>query len=84
MSISALIIETEPTPAPVQDLEDRLYEFTSHATGITDGEWLSRPGPVWATHTPLLGRHEWLAGVQPSQRQEPHVRLPTIAALPRT
>jgi GNAT superfamily N-acetyltransferase len=38
---SELIINTEPTPGEVQYLEDRLYEFNSTATGITDGEWLA-------------------------------------------
>jgi hypothetical protein len=33
-----LVINTEPTPDEVQYLEDRLYEFNSAATGITDGE----------------------------------------------
>ena len=36
-----LVISTEPTPGEVQYLEDRLYEFNSAATGITDGEWLA-------------------------------------------
>lgn len=31
----------EPTPEEVQYLEDRLYEFNSHATGIDDGRWLA-------------------------------------------
>jgi GNAT superfamily N-acetyltransferase len=35
------VISTEPTPSEVQYLEDRLYEFNSAATGITDGEWLA-------------------------------------------
>ena len=30
-----------PTPDEVQFLEDRIYEFNSAATGITDGEWLA-------------------------------------------
>jgi GNAT superfamily N-acetyltransferase len=41
MSASEFVIDTEPTPAEVQYLEDRLYEFNSNATGITDGEWLA-------------------------------------------
>jgi GNAT superfamily N-acetyltransferase len=36
-----LFIITEPTPNEVQYLEDRIYEFNSTATGITDGEWLA-------------------------------------------
>jgi hypothetical protein len=32
---------TEPRPAEIQYLEDRLYEFNSAATGIGDGEWLA-------------------------------------------
>ena len=36
-----LVISTEPTPVEVQYLEDRLYEFNSAATGITDGAWLA-------------------------------------------
>lgn len=38
---SELLITTEPTPAQVQYLEDRIYEFNSGATGITGGEWLA-------------------------------------------
>ena len=30
-----------PTPDEVQYLEDRIYEFNSAETGITDGEWLA-------------------------------------------
>jgi hypothetical protein len=30
-----------PTPAEVQYLEDRIYEFNSRATGIDDGESLA-------------------------------------------
>ncbi len=41
MRTSELVISTEPTAAEVQYLEDRLYEFNSRATGITDGEWLA-------------------------------------------
>jgi GNAT superfamily N-acetyltransferase len=41
MRIPELVISTEPAPAEVQYLEDRLYEFNSAATGITDGEWLA-------------------------------------------
>jgi GNAT superfamily N-acetyltransferase len=41
MSASELVITTEPTPGEVQYLEDRIYEFNSSATGITDGEWLA-------------------------------------------
>jgi GNAT superfamily N-acetyltransferase len=36
-----LVISSQPTPNEVQFLEDRLYEFNSSATGITDGEWLA-------------------------------------------
>jgi hypothetical protein len=38
MRTSELVINTEPTPDEVQYLEDRLYEFNSTATDITDGE----------------------------------------------
>jgi hypothetical protein len=38
---SDLLINAEPTPDQVQYLEDRIYEFNSGATGITDGEWLA-------------------------------------------
>jgi hypothetical protein len=41
VSASELVINTEPTPDQVQYLEDRIYEFNSGATGITDGEWLA-------------------------------------------
>jgi len=41
MRTSELIISGEPSPADLQYLEDRLYEFNSAATGITDGEWLA-------------------------------------------
>ncbi len=41
MRARELLVTTEPTPGDVQFLEDRLYEFNSAATGITDGEWLA-------------------------------------------
>jgi len=41
VSTSAFVIETEPTPEHIQYLEDRLYEFNSEATGITDGQSLA-------------------------------------------
>lgn len=41
MTAPELVICTEPTPGEVQYLEDRLYEFNSAATGITDGESLA-------------------------------------------
>ena len=36
-----LVISAEPAPGDVQYLEDRIYEFNSAETGITDGEWLA-------------------------------------------
>jgi GNAT superfamily N-acetyltransferase len=41
MATSELVIDSEPTPDQVQYLEDRIYEFNSAATGITDGAWLA-------------------------------------------
>jgi GNAT superfamily N-acetyltransferase len=41
MPISELVITKDPTPDLVQYLEDRIYEFNSRATGITDGAWLA-------------------------------------------
>ena len=41
MHIPELVISTEPTPAEVQYLEDRIYEFNSGATGIRDGQWMA-------------------------------------------
>jgi GNAT superfamily N-acetyltransferase len=41
MSTIELVINSEPTPDQVQYLEDRIYEFNSGTTGITDGEWLA-------------------------------------------
>jgi GNAT superfamily N-acetyltransferase len=41
MPASELVITSDPTPDQVQYLEDRIYEFNSGATGITDGEWLA-------------------------------------------
>jgi GNAT superfamily N-acetyltransferase len=41
MSRPELVVEASPTPAEIQYLEDRLYEFNSAATGIADGEWLA-------------------------------------------
>lgn len=38
---SELVVCTNPDPAEVQYLEDRIYEFNSAATGVTDGEWLA-------------------------------------------
>ena len=41
MGTPELVISTEPAPGEVQYLEDRIYEFNSAVTGITDGEWLA-------------------------------------------
>lgn len=41
MPASEFVIETDPTPEQVQYLEDRLYEFNSTVTRITDGELLA-------------------------------------------
>ena len=41
MPASELVIETDPAPEEVQYLEDRIYEFNSSVTRITDGEWLA-------------------------------------------
>jgi GNAT superfamily N-acetyltransferase len=41
MSPPELLIDTQPTPVDVQYLEDRLYEFNSSVTGLTDGQWLT-------------------------------------------
>jgi GNAT superfamily N-acetyltransferase len=41
MPASEFVIETDPMPEQVQHLEDRLYEFNSSVTGITDGEGLA-------------------------------------------
>ena len=38
---SEFVIDTESRLDAVQYLEDRLYEYNSAATGITDGEWLT-------------------------------------------
>ena len=41
MRTPELVTSSEPSPGDVQYLEDRIYEFNSAATGITDGEWLA-------------------------------------------
>jgi GNAT superfamily N-acetyltransferase len=41
VSTLAFVIEMDPTPEHMQYLEDRLYEFNSAATGITDGQGLA-------------------------------------------
>ena len=41
MVFPEFVIETDPTPEQIQYLEDRLYEFNSQTTGITDGEGLA-------------------------------------------
>ena len=41
LSTLELVISTDPGPAEVQYLEDRIYDFNSAATGIKDGEWLA-------------------------------------------
>ena len=35
------VVSDDPSPEVVRYLEDRLYEFNSAATGISDGEWLT-------------------------------------------
>ena len=37
MATSDLLVTTNPTPDQVQYLEDRIHEFNSGATGVTDG-----------------------------------------------
>ena len=41
MPASECVVETDPAPEQVQYLEDRLYEFNSSVTRITDGEGLA-------------------------------------------
>jgi GNAT superfamily N-acetyltransferase len=41
MTTPDFVVDTDPTPHDVQYLEDRLYEFNSSVTGITDGQWLA-------------------------------------------
>ncbi len=41
MPAPEFVIESDPTPEQVQYLEDRLYEFNSRVTRITDGEGLA-------------------------------------------
>ena len=41
MRASDFVIETDPSPEQVQYLEDRIYEFNSGVTRITDGEGLA-------------------------------------------
>jgi hypothetical protein len=38
MDIGPLTIETYPTPADVQCLADRLYEYNASQTGVDDGQ----------------------------------------------
>lgn len=40
MTIAEISVVT-PTPDEIHYLEDRLYDFNSAKTGITDGEWLA-------------------------------------------
>src|SRR6266581_359487 len=41
MDIGPLTVETHPTPADVQFLEDRLHEYNDTQTEITDGQLLA-------------------------------------------
>ena len=41
MDIGPLTVESHPTPADVQFLEDRLHEYNDAQTGITDGQLLA-------------------------------------------
>jgi len=41
MQQTEFIVSSEPEAGEIQYLEDRLYEFNSSATGITDGELLA-------------------------------------------
>jgi GNAT superfamily N-acetyltransferase len=41
VTTGSLRVEATPAPHQIQYLEDRIYEFNSRATGITDGAWLS-------------------------------------------
>jgi len=41
MHTPEFVITSEPTPGEIEYLEDRLYEFNSATTRITDGAWLA-------------------------------------------
>ena len=41
MTESEFVVETDPAPEHVQFLEDRIYEFNSGVTRLTDGEGLA-------------------------------------------
>src|SRR5262249_10994772 len=61
MEIGPLTLETHPTPADVQFLEDRLHEYNDAQTGITDGQLLAlfiRD----AQHTIQVGLAGWTWG----------------------
>ncbi len=41
MSSSTFLVESDPSPEQIQYLEERIYEFNSSVTRITDGQWLA-------------------------------------------
>jgi GNAT superfamily N-acetyltransferase len=41
MDIGPLTVETHPTPADVQLLDERLYAYSAQQTGVDDGRWLA-------------------------------------------
>ena len=41
MQISQVEVEAHPTPADVQFLDDRLYEYNAAQIGVGDGQWLA-------------------------------------------
>ena len=41
MDIGPLTVETHPTHADVQCLDERLYEYNVQQTGVDDGQWLA-------------------------------------------
>jgi len=46
MATPELIMRTDPTPAEIDFLEERLYEFNSQATGLVDALGLAVFGPM--------------------------------------
>jgi hypothetical protein len=41
MDIGPLTVASPPTSEDVQCLDDRLYAYNAHQTGVNDGQWLA-------------------------------------------
>lgn len=97
---SDLILETEPRPEDIRFLEERLYDFNTEATGITDGELFGffiraangspvsfcagGDAPTGSGYAVDVRRRSRGEGTELSADHARNLRLPSAGFLPKT